>query len=433
MIGRNGVFSRKRPMMQSLTGPEGAASVDLSGVPRAVRWIPKPDVPVSPVLSVPSLFTTGDRRIASVLDVGKPVFLTAGRMAIAQALKIMGAQPGDKVLLPAYHCIAMVEPLSSIGAEPVFYKLREDLAVDLDDIAAKIDDRTRILIATNYFGFPNNLCEIREFCDDQGLSFLEDCAHSLFGTYQGQPLGSFGHFAIASAHKFLPVRDGGCLVSQAHPEELNDIRLNTQSTVAQLRQVFDSFEEAVYYGRLPLLLPLIALAKAAKLMLHSIRDSGGPAQNAGATNPSLLRAGIPGEFDGAWVDVEGSWMSKFICTSAARQRVAERRRRYFETFLSALSGYGQFRPLFTELSDDVVPYMFPLYVNNLKHKFQRLEDLAVPMQRFGQFLWRGVSDDTCPNSLDFSCNVVQFPCHQELTDAEIESIILRVLQVLEAA
>lgn len=339
MFGTRGATSRKRPMMQSLTAPAGS---DLSAAPKAVRWIPKPDVPVSPVLSLAALLSGDDRAVASVVDVGRPLFLTAGRMAIAQALRIMGVAPGDKVLLPAYHCAAMVEPLSLVGAEAVFYRLRENLTVDMDDIAAKVDGRVRVLIATNYFGFPNSLTRIRAFCDDHGLKFLEDCAHSLFGTHDGRPLGSFGHYAIASATKFFPVRDGGCLVSAAHPETLAPVRLRRQPPLAQVRQVFDTVEEAVTYGRLPLFALPIALAKLGKVPLRWVR--GNAPRPPAATNPGLMRAGVPGEFDGSWVDVKGTWVSARICRAASRRRIARRRRRNFQTLVDAFSGYQGFRP-----------------------------------------------------------------------------------------
>jgi len=103
----------------------------------------------------------------------------------------------------------MVAPLSCVSASPVFYRLNEDLRVDLEDIARKIDASTYVLIAVNYFGFPQDLEKLRKFCDDHDLVLIEDCAHSFFGEFAGRPLGSYGDYAIASLTKFFPVKEGG--------------------------------------------------------------------------------------------------------------------------------------------------------------------------------------------------------------------------------
>ena len=422
--GLKKVFSRKRQMMQSLTASGGAL-----GPPKAERWIPKPDIPVAPVLSLAALFAADDAPVPALLDVGKPLFLTAGRMAIAQALGLMGIAPGDKILMPAFHCPAMVAPLSMVGAEPVFYRLNPDLTIDLDDIAAKLGPRVRAVVAINYFGFPNRLVEIREFCDAHGLAFLEDCAHSLFGEYEGRPLGSFGHYAIASATKFFPVRDGGYLVSEAFPEKLASLELDGQLISTQLRQAIDTIEEATFYRRLSLFRPLFAIAKPLKALL---RLGIGLVRRTEAAEfpPGSLHSGALDEFDAALINIRGTKISAAIGRSASRQRVAEQRRRHFETFLAAFSGHRGFRPLFEELPDSVVPFMFPLYVDDLETVFPQLEDLAIPMQRFGQFLWPDGDEQRCLVSMNYSQKLVQFPCHQELTDAEVRFIADSVLEVL---
>ena len=47
----------------------------------------------------------------SVLQTGEVKYVTRGNIAIALALTHAGIGAADQVLLPAYHCIAMVEPV----------------------------------------------------------------------------------------------------------------------------------------------------------------------------------------------------------------------------------------------------------------------------------------------------------------------------------
>jgi len=59
-----------------------------------------------------------------------------------------------------------------------------------------------------------------------------------------------------------------------------------------------------------------------------------------------------------------------------------------------------------------------------------LEDSAIPMQRFGQFLWPDMDQEICAVATAHSRHSVQLPCHQSLTDAEITAIVDRVRKVL---
>jgi dTDP-4-amino-4,6-dideoxygalactose transaminase len=69
--------------------------------------------------------------------------LTSGTMSIAMAAHLMGIDDGDRILLPAYHCEAMVAPVTWSGASPVLYKVNRDLTVDMADVRAKLAERTQ--------------------------------------------------------------------------------------------------------------------------------------------------------------------------------------------------------------------------------------------------------------------------------------------------
>src|SRR5438067_1568014 len=93
----------------------------------------RPRVPLAPVLSCASFgrAAAGAGSLPSVLDAGVPYAVTSGRIALALALRALGVQAGDAVLLPAYHSLSMVPPVLWRGATPVFYKVGMDTAVDL--------------------------------------------------------------------------------------------------------------------------------------------------------------------------------------------------------------------------------------------------------------------------------------------------------------
>lgn len=398
------------PMIRSMT----TTGTDGSG-----RLIPKPRIPPRPLLSWDALRPVAGDKPACVLDAGPNLHLTSGRMAIALALEIEGLGAGDEILLPAYHCTVMVEPACALGLTPVFYRVGLDLAADLDDIAAKRTGRTRALLAASYFGFPQDWQALRSFCDRHRLILIEDCAHSLFGTHDGQPAGSFGDWAVASLTKFLPSWDGGTLTSARHGRRLAALNLVGQGVPAEARALLDPLAEAVGYGRLPLLRPLIASLPLLKAMLP--RGSG-----SAAANPAQRRSGAKGDFDSAWVRVRGSRAASAMVRWLPRQHIAARRRAAWRRLADGFADCQGCRPLRPDMTAGMVPYMFPLWVDDLPAVFPRLEDLAIPMQRFGQFPWPEMDPATCPDSRLLSRHLIQLPCHQDLTAVELDWIIAQV-------
>jgi dTDP-4-amino-4,6-dideoxygalactose transaminase len=386
------------------------------------RLIPRPRIPIQPVLSREFFGVREHEDIASVLSGGEALYVTAGRVAIAHALVLGGLKPGGKVLIPAYHCIAMVEPIVQLGGVPVFYRIREDLSVDLEDVAEKLDERTGIFLAVNYFGFPQDLFALREFCDRHSLVFIEDCAHSFFGAHQGRALGSFGDYAIASLPKFFAVREGGCLIVNRR-DGPSAIGTRSQGLAANLAAILDSVEDAVEFGRLRALKPLVGAAALAKRAVHAVAPS---LRRERIVNPAEQRSGQTGSFDLAWMQISATAMSRLVAQHSSRRRIAERRRRHYQSLVQAFAASSRARPVMPRLPEAVVPYMFPLWIDRLSDIFATLEDHAVPMQRFGQFLWPAAPEEFCPVSRQMSQKVLLLPCHQELTDAELAALVDKV-------
>lgn len=407
----------KRRMMQSLTVPGEGPNVASPS-----RWIPVPDIPTWPVLSVRGLLKERGISDLSLLDAGPCTYVMAGRVAIGWALRLAGLTAGDKVLVPAYHCTSMVDPLSCVEASPVFYRVNPDLSVNIDDIASKIDAKTRALIATNYFGFPQKLEALRKFCDDNDLVFIEDCAHSFFGTFEGRPLGSFGHYAVGSLPKFFPVREGGCLIT--NDPKAQDIALRPRGLGLELRQVFSGIEEANYCHRLAVLSPAIKAVSAVKRLR---RRPGAENEEAGQT---VMSKGEIAAFEPEWLETPPSGVAKWVSRHVSAGRMAVRRRENFSRMAAHFTNLEGCRPLFTQMPEGVVPFMFPLWIDNLSEVFPRLEDMAVPMQRFGQFLCEGVDETDCETSAGFSHHLVQLPCHQELRTAELDWILETVANAI---
>lgn len=386
---------------------------------------PRARIPSTPVVSRASFRRSRGQHTPSILDTAEARFTTSGRVAIALALRQMGVGPGDCVLVPSYHCASMIEPVIWSGATPLFYRIGEDTAVDLDDVASKLDGTTKVLMATNYFGFPQNLSRIRAFCDEHGLLLLEDCAHSFLGQHQGRPVGSYGDYAIASSMKFFPIYEGGCLVSARH--SLAPVQLKSAGLSFEAKMALNALEDSLEYKRLGHWRHVLALPLVLKNFLWSKIKT-----RRGADAPSVAPGSSEGgfSFDPNWLDKRSSLFSRLMLKLISRSRMGALRRQNYQKLYQALNGLPGCRPLFAALPDGAYPWVFPLLVEQPEALFQRLKRDSVPIIRFGEFLWPGVDAATCPVSVDLSRRVLQFPCHQELRESELDWMIAHIKEAL---
>lgn len=384
-------------------------------------------MPVEPVLSWRSFVPRTQTPLPSVLDAGPALFLTSARVGIALALRAHGIGPGHEVLVPAYHCIAMIEPVRFCGATPVFYRVTDNARADIGDIAAKCSARTRAIIAVHYFGFPQDMRSLRPLCDDRGLLFIEDCAHAFFGEMDGQPVGRHGDYAIASALKFFPIYDGGVLISARH--NLSGIHLNSAGVSFEMKSIVNILEQSATYSRLrPLSMPLRATM--------AIKDRLWRAHKRRRPVPSGVPAPVAADgaygFDPDSLDKRASHMSRLLTAIASRQRITQKRRDHYRALLAAFEGISGASPLYPDLPHGVVPYMFPLRLRNPDTVYYSLKREGVPVLRFSEDHWPGVDESVCPAAARLAHEVIQIPCHQELRARELNWIIDRVRTTIAA-
>jgi dTDP-4-amino-4,6-dideoxygalactose transaminase len=359
-----------------------------------------------PVLSLAS-FRGGGVRPPSVLDAGPAIQVTSGRVALAMALRAAGAGPGDIVLVPAWHSQSMVPPVEWCGARAVFYRLLPDTSPDLDDIALKAGPSCKAIMATHFFGFPRDLAGLRQLCDERNIALVEDCAHAFFG-----PVGTFGDYVAASSMKFFPTYEGGCLVSGrralARVETGGGAGFEVKAALAALER---SFEHGRLAGLRAALWAPMRLKDAAWRRFKS--RNGGTVQLAPSSSDSSCR------LDAQWIGKRSALFSRAVVKFASHARIAARRREHFAVLGQALDGIAGCQPLFAGLPDGVIPWMYPVLVDNADAAARALGAAGLPVTRFGYPQWPGLDPAACPIAARLARHVLAFPCHQELTAHEL--------------
>ena len=391
-------------------------------------------VPLAPVLSLRSLAPAGGAALPSVLDAGPARLVTSGRIAIGMALREMDLQPGDAVLVPAYHTLSMVAPLRWAGVEPVFYEVGADATVDPQELERRRTPAVRAVLATHYFGFHQDMAALRAWCDVAGLRLIEDCAHCWFGEVQGRPVGSWGDYAIASSMKFYPTFEGGCLVSARHA--LTAPAARGAGLGFEAKSALAALERAFAHGRLGVLQAVLALPLRLKDALWSrakrskARAGAGAGQPAAALAPDSSDSSV--RFDPAWLDRRSAVFSRAVLRMASGKRIVSARRANYGRLQAALAGLPGCRPLHPALPDGVCPWVLPMWCEFPEPLFATLQARGVPLLRFASS--HDPATDGFPASAALVRQVLGFPVHQELREEELDWLAAAIrAAALEAA
>ena len=330
------------------------------------------------------------------------VGLAAGRYAIAFALMAAGVKRNERVLLPAYHCGSMVEPAVWLGADVEFYRLENDLSLDREHLEGLLQRGAKAVVATRYFGFPLGMDGVRELCARYGAVLVEDCAHALYGGGEDSPPGYVGDFAVASTWKFCPGPDGGLVCSNAGPVVWP--RVQRPDVGRQLRAVYRVVERALSH----------VFSGVRKGPRQTVDEHSTEALSA---KPLDQAAGPPGE-EGAggmrWFDAKEAGLGSTLMARVMFRRIdfrrsATARRDNYRFLLDRCSELGRARPLYGELPEGVIPYVFPLVLDHPAEDFRRLKYRGVPIWRWDEL---AVSD--CEVTQAYRRSLLQLPCHEDL-------------------
>ena len=150
-----------------------------------------------------------EQQLSQYLGTSETIGVSSGTDALLAIFMSLQAQPGDEIIVTPFTFIASASSILRAGFKPVF----ADLAPNsfhpyLEQIDAVRTHKTKGILAVHLFGEPNNLTEMRQYCEANKLWLIEDCAQSLGSAHAGQKVGSFGH---ASAFSFFPAKNLGCL------------------------------------------------------------------------------------------------------------------------------------------------------------------------------------------------------------------------------
>lgn len=150
------------------------------------------------------------------------VALSAGTAAIHLALIQLGVQPGDEVICQSFTFCASANPVTYVGAIPVFVDSEETtwnmspvlLEEAIQDRIVKTGKKPKAIIPVHLYGMPAKMDEICAIAEKYEIPVVEDAAEALGSEYKRRKCGTFGTYGALSfnGNKMITTSGGGALI-----------------------------------------------------------------------------------------------------------------------------------------------------------------------------------------------------------------------------
>ena len=142
--------------------------------------------------------------------------VASGGYAMGCALRALQVKVGEPVLTNAFTLAPVPGAIAAVGASPVFIETTEDLVIDFADLEAKaLATGSRLLMLSHMRGHMCDMSALMALCDRLGVTVIEDCAHTMGGSWGGVASGRHGKVACYSmqTYKHMNSGEGGFIIS----------------------------------------------------------------------------------------------------------------------------------------------------------------------------------------------------------------------------
>lgn len=159
--------------------------------------------------------------------------------ALEIALRSIGIQYGDEVIIPVETYIATGSAVVNEGAKPVFCDIDpKTFCLNLNELKKQVTKNTKAVILVHMAGMisPDAL-KIKAFCQQENIILIEDAAHAIGASIDGINAGNIGDISCFSFYptKIMTTAEGGMLLCSDEElyEKANSLRNRGRDMSAQ--------------------------------------------------------------------------------------------------------------------------------------------------------------------------------------------------------
>lgn len=221
------------------------------------------------------------------------VAVSSGTSGLHLGLLAAGIGPGDEVIVPSFTFAATANSVALTGATPVFADIEPvTYCLDPASVEAAITERTAGIMPVHLYGHPADVTALGALATRHGVQLFEDAAQAHGATWQGEPVGTFGSFAMFSLYPTKNMTSGeGGMVSCATPEIVRNMQLLRNQGMEKRYEN----EIAGFNARMTDVHAAIGRVQLGKVGAWTAQRQ----ENAAFLSANLEGVGVPQVFDGA--------------------------------------------------------------------------------------------------------------------------------------
>jgi len=187
-----------------------------------------------------------EKEFSRFVDKKYSVAVSSGTAALEIAIKALDIKKNDEVLIPNFTIISNALAVIRQQARPVLIDCNlKDWNIKIEDIEKNISKKTKAIIITHIYSFPNEMQKILKICKKYNLLVIEDAAEVLGLKYKNKMCGSFGDISTFSfyANKQVTSGEGGMLsmnslqIYETSPSESKSLKLISNKKIIQAIKV----------------------------------------------------------------------------------------------------------------------------------------------------------------------------------------------------
>ncbi len=191
-------------------------------IPYGRQWIDEEDIQAVVKVLRSDWLTTGpmveefEKAVAQFVGAQYAIAVSSGTAALHAAMYAAGIAEGDEVILPPMTFVATANAVVYERGTPVFVDVDPNtLLIHLPKIERQITSRTKAIVAVDYAGHPCDYDALRAIAQCHGLILIADACHALGGVYKGRKVGTLADLTVFSFHpvKHITTGEGGMVVT----------------------------------------------------------------------------------------------------------------------------------------------------------------------------------------------------------------------------
>ena len=135
--------------------------------------------------------------------------------ALFLSLKALDLPRDSRVLIPGFTFAAVPSSVVHADCIPVLCEVGENYRINLADFEAKLDQNISAVLISHMRGHTSDMDAILALCESLDIPVIEDAAHSLGTTWNGQNIGTLGRIGCFSfqSYKMINAGEGGILIT----------------------------------------------------------------------------------------------------------------------------------------------------------------------------------------------------------------------------